>query len=104
MSKISDFLVGTILPVIEKVAEDKIVELLQKLHDTDEEKYEAAVIAGSAFIKPLIEYVEKTTTTIDDGIVEAIQRAIEQSAEDNDVELYKADEPSAEEDEEEAVG
>jgi hypothetical protein len=85
MSAFSDFLVKTILPTIEKVGEGKLVDLLQKLHDADEEKYKAAVIAGHAFIKPLADYVGKTETDIDDGFVAAINDAITVSAANNAV-------------------
>ncbi len=87
MSAFSDFLVKTLLPTIEAVGESKLVDLLQKLHDADEEKYKAAVIAGHAFIQPLIEFVSKTDTPIDDGLVSAINESILLSAVKNSIEL-----------------
>jgi hypothetical protein len=87
MSAFSDFLMKAILPTIESVGESKLVDLLQEFHDTDEEKYRATIIAGSAFIKPLIDYASKTTNTIDDGIVEAIHEAILVSALRNGIAL-----------------
>jgi len=85
MSAISDFIVSVMLPTIEAVGKDKLVDLLQKLHDSDSEKYSATVIAGHAFIKPLIEFVGKTENKIDDGIVASINQAISESAAKNGV-------------------
>jgi hypothetical protein len=87
MSAFSDFLVKTILPSIEKVGEGKLVDLLQELHDNDEEKYKATIVAGSAFIKPLAEYVKSTENTIDDGLVQVIQDALIISAARNKIDL-----------------
>lgn len=85
MSKFSDFIVSALLPTIEAIGQAKLVDVLQKLHDTDIEKYKATVVAGHVFIKPLKEFVAKTNTKIDDGFVDAIDEAISESAAKNGV-------------------
>jgi len=85
MSSFQDFLVKAVLPIVQAVGQSKLIEVLQKLHDTDNEKYQATVIAGHAFIKPLIAVVANTENTIDDGLVAAINEAIEESAKANGV-------------------
>lgn len=87
MSALSDFLIKTLLPTIETVGEAKLVDVLQKLHDSKPDEYKAAIAAGQAFIKPLIEYVSKTDTTIDDGFVAVINESISLSAMKNGINL-----------------
>jgi hypothetical protein len=85
MSKLSDFVMNAVLPTLEKYGEKELVKLLDKFKAADEEKYKASMIAGHAFIKPLIEYVKSTETEIDDGLVATINDAIEESASNNGI-------------------
>lgn len=85
MSAFTDFLVNSLIPMIEAAGESKLVLLLQKFHDDEPEEYAASMIAGHTFIKPLLKYVAGTETKIDDGIVEAINESITISATTNGI-------------------
>jgi len=86
-SKLTEFLVASLVPVIEQIAEGKLVEVLQEFHDKNPEQYEVSIKAGHVFIQPLIEHVTKTKGKLDDGIVEALHNAIDTSASLNGIEL-----------------
>lgn len=87
MSAFSDLIVNALLPTIEAVGESKIVDVLQKLHDSEPDKYKLVMEAGFAFITPLEKYTAGTTTKIDDGFVAAIKEAIVLSAANNGLQL-----------------
>ena len=80
MSAFTDFLVNMLLPTIEQLGESALVNVLQKFHDEQPEQYNAAIIAGHTFIKPLLAYVGGTSGKVDDGFVEAVNEAITLSA------------------------
>lgn len=73
--------------MLEQVGESKLEEVLQQLHDSDETRYNQAVVGGWALVSALEPLVEKTKTSIDDMLVNGIKDAISASAKTNDVEL-----------------
>lgn len=85
MSAFTEFLVKILLPTIEQLGEGKLVELFQKFHDQNPEQYDVSIRAGHVFIKPLMDLVAGTATTIDDGFVAAINEAITMSAAANGI-------------------
>jgi len=88
-SKLTEFLVNSLVPVFEEIGESKLVEVLQDFHDKNPEQYEVSIKAGHVFIQPLIEYVKKSKSKIDDGIVDAIHDAIDTSAKMNGIDLVE---------------
>lgn len=68
---------------IETLGETKLIEVLQKLHDKDKVKYQAAIIAGFAFVRAVKPMTDGTATKIDDLFLNGLLDAIEASAELN---------------------
>lgn len=82
-NKFAEILLGTLTPALESIAESKLVEVLQKLHDVDAVQYEAAIDGGRALVKALSPLVKKSKSPLDDAIISALSEAIETSAENN---------------------
>lgn len=92
MSKITDLLVSAFMPVVKSVAKDKLVELLDQLQQKNEASYKTALTALYPVVDVQLEDVtEKTETTIDDSIVDALKEAIEESARKHGLQLANLD-------------
>ena len=87
MSKFTDFLINSLSSTLETLGESKLEEVLQQLHNKDKVQYEAAIRRGHVLVLALIPVVEKTGTKIDDAIVNALNEAINDSAEANGIVL-----------------
>jgi hypothetical protein len=82
-----EFLLNFFTGALESAGEAKLVQVLQELHDTKPELYNAAVKGGHAFVLALQPLVDKSKTPIDDAVLKAIGEAITTSATSNGVEL-----------------
>lgn len=85
MSAFTEFLLNTLSGALETAGGMKLIEVLQKLHDKNPEKYNIAIQSGHDFVAALLPIVEASKTKIDDGIVGALEEAINTSAETNGV-------------------
>lgn len=85
MAGISDFLVNLLSGAIQTVGESKLKDILQDLHDSNIDDYEAAIHGGDALIKHLQPLVEKSANKIDDAILGALGEALKQSATANGI-------------------
>lgn len=83
MSDIKETLLNMFSGALETVGEAKFVDLLQKVHDNNPLEYEAAISGGRILVKALKPLVTKTKTSLDDAILNALDQAIETSAEKN---------------------
>lgn len=83
----SNFLLELLAGTLAEVGESKLVDVLQDLHDKDEEGYKSAILGGMSFVIGISKLTNKTKTKIDDALVNAIREAIETSAELNGIEL-----------------
>ncbi len=84
---VGELLVAALAGTVEVVAETKLVEVLQSLHDKDKPKYLAAVhglYAGCLALEPL---VKESSNKIDDAVLNSLKEAVETSAKANGVEL-----------------
>jgi len=87
----NNFLLNLLAGALEGVGESQLIELLQDLHDSNLEDYEAAIQGGQALVAHLMPLVTKSKSKIDDAILNAISDAIDTSAADNGV-SFTADE------------
>lgn len=71
-----DLLAGT----LETIAESKLVEVLQKLHDTNPVQYKAAIYGGLSLVAALKPLTDGTATKIDDAVINSLEDALKQSA------------------------
>lgn len=78
-----EFLLGTLVGALETIGESKLIEVLQKLHDSDITAYNAAISGGYALVTALQPLVAGSGTKIDDAFVNALAEAIAASAEAN---------------------
>lgn len=90
--KIKAFFIEKGIEQVAEIGEDSFEDLLQKLHDTKPELYEACIKGGHAFFKPLKSLAGATETKIDDVLVAAFHDAITDSAKEHGVELDHAGE------------
>lgn len=84
MSALSEFLLGTLSGALETVGESKLEAILQDLHDSNLEDWEAAIQGGEALIKHLLPLVTKSKSKIDDAILNALSEALDASKAAND--------------------
>lgn len=89
-SKFEEFIATTIAPIVEAVLASKLTQVLEDFHTKNPEMYEASIIGGHVFIKPLIEFCKTTPTGLDDGFVEMLNGVISMSAIKNNVEFPEA--------------
>ena len=80
-----EFLLGTLTGVLQTVGESKLEEILQDLHDSNLEDWQAAIEGGEALIKHLLPLVAKSKSKIDDAIVTALSEALQASKDANEV-------------------
>lgn len=73
--------------IVETVAESKLVEVLQHLHDTNPDAYKAAIHGGNALVKALKPITDGTATQLDDAVIDSLHNAIATSAAANGIEL-----------------
>lgn len=85
-----DFLVNLFSAALQTAGESKLVEILQDLHDSNKDDYDAAIHGGYALVKHLKPLTDKSKTKIDNAIVDALLDAIQTSANENDVVLEEA--------------
>jgi len=83
----ANFILELLAGTLAEVGESKLVEVLQELHDKDQEDYKSVLYGGLSFVTGISKLTSKTKTKIDDALVAAIKDAIETSAKLNGVEL-----------------
>lgn len=89
---LGDILVNWVLPLVQTKGKQALVELLQKLHDTDVVSYTQLVTGVYPLIDLQLEnYTKKSKTQIDDKIVNDLKGAVEESAAVNSVVLPNLD-------------
>lgn len=84
------FIANTFAPLVQTIIQQQLIKLFQKFSESNHEQYEASMITGHVFIKPLINWAETTKTELDDGFVEMLNMAITMSAMNNGVEFPAA--------------
>jgi len=82
-------LIALLSASIESIGESKLIEVLQKLHDTDQAKYKSVLLGGYSFAVGMASLAEKSKTPLDDMVVNAVKDAIVTSAAANGIELPK---------------
>lgn len=82
-----EFFISLLLGTIEQLEETALIAILQNLHDKDLEKYKAAIYGGAALVGALLPLVQKTKTNLDDVVLRGLQDAINQSAQNNGINL-----------------
>lgn len=87
MAGISDFVVSLFSGAIQTVGESKLKDVLQDLHDSNVDDYQAAIQGGDALIKHLQPLVTKSANKIDDAVLGALREAITESAISNGITL-----------------
>lgn len=89
---LGDILVNWVLPLVQTKGKQALVELLQKLHDTDVVSYTQLVTGVYPLIDLQLEnYTKKSKTQIDDRVVNDLKAAVEESAAANGVTLPNLD-------------
>jgi uncharacterized protein YktB (UPF0637 family) len=87
-SKFTETLVNTLAPVIEIMAAEQLAGVFNRLHDKDPKAYAKYIPDLYEMTKKhLQELTSQSKSKIDDVIVQALENAIEQSAEVNGLEL-----------------
>lgn len=81
----SSWLLDLFSGLLQSVAETKLVEILQTLHDKNIDQYKAAIFGGHALVAGLLPLVEGTGTKVDDAILKALDEAITLSAAANEI-------------------
>ena len=82
-----NFLIELLSKTVATAGESKLKDILQDLHDSNIDDYQAAIQGGDAFVKHLQPLVDKSKTSIDDAVLLSIKDAIAQSAAANGVAL-----------------
>lgn len=82
-----EFLLNLLTSTLETIGESKLIEILQKLHDSHPDQYRAAIYGGKALVNGLTPFISGTATHIDDAILKAIDEAIKTSAANNGIDL-----------------
>lgn len=80
MNIFAELLLNTLAGGLETIGESKLVDVLQKLHDTNPTQYKAAIEGGHALVTSLTPIAAGTSTKIDDAILGAFSDAITASA------------------------
>lgn len=83
MLSLKEFFLNSLSGTIEQIAESKLVDVLQDLHDKDIVKYNAVVAAAELLTQELTPLVKKTKTPIDDAILGALAEAVQTSVDQN---------------------
>lgn len=87
-----EILVQAVLPVVQSVGQQKLVELLQGIHTKKPDVYAQLLVELYPLIDIQLEgFTQDTTTKIDDSFVLAFKGAIEMSAASNGVALPNLD-------------
>lgn len=87
MSFIADLFVGPVTAAAKLSLENG----LQKLHDSDPQRYKQALLIAKAFVNIMEPVVDKTKTRLDDHAIQAVEDAVTDSAEKNSVDLSAVD-------------
>lgn len=87
MSLLSELLLNSLTGTLAEIGEQKLEEVLQKLHDTKPELYKTTLKAGLVFCDAIQLLVDKSKSKIDDAVIAGIRAAIVVSAEANGVDL-----------------
>ena len=82
-----EFLLNFVASSLESIGESKLVEVLQKLHDSNRDQYLAALLGGRALVFALDPLADTTKTQIDDAIISSLKDAINRSALANGIDL-----------------
>lgn len=88
-SVIGEAAIGAFTPFIEKVATEKIGELLDKFQANDPDGHAATLKGLSIGLGQLERLTTDTKTKIDDAVVGALEAAVKANAEKHGVELPK---------------
>lgn len=83
MASFQETLFNLFSGTVESIGESKLVEVLQTLHDTNLDQYKAAIFGGIALTKALAPLTAKSSTKVDDVLVQAIEEALTESAKNN---------------------
>lgn len=87
-----NFLIKWLLPLIENTGETALLEMLQKMHDTNLQSYTQLVTGAYPVIDVQLEnYAKSSKSTIDDEVVKRLKRVLETSAASNNVALPNMD-------------
>jgi hypothetical protein len=86
-SKLLEQLLNGVAGTISAIAQEKLTELFVKLHDHNPEEHSATLRSLYIGVGQLEKITDESKTKLDDAVVDALKGAIEQSAEDFDVEL-----------------
>ena len=86
-----EFLLDTMVGALEELGEQKLVEALQKLHDSNPVLYPTVLKAGLVFCDGIQPCVDKSKSKIDDAVIAGVKEAILASAEANGVDLNVTD-------------
>lgn len=85
---LKELIVSAVLPAFKEIGKAQVEDLLQQLHDHNPaELYEESVKGLNSSFKLLKQVAVKTKTHIDDGIVDLVLEAVQNSAAQNGVML-----------------
>lgn len=92
MANFKEILVNTLLPVIQAMASEQLVGLLNKYAENDKENYSKSVTSLYVVMDGHLEdLAKKSKGKIDDTLIQALKSAIEESADQNGVDLPDLD-------------
>lgn len=87
-SKFQEIIVAAILPAVEAVGKAQLLEILKKIKTNNTpEVYSHTLKSVYSAFSLMKDLTTKTKTKLDDGVVNMVLEAVEEAAEDGNIEL-----------------
>lgn len=88
MASLKEILIATLLPAIKSVGIMELTTVLNKIRESKKApEFEDILKSLHGSFSILLFYAKKTKTKIDDGLIQTVLEAVENVAEENDIEL-----------------